>query len=114
MKRLIKISIALFLLGGISGCATVGAPFDFKGSDSLVIGKTVKADVLRQYGEPFRVGYDSGNLKWTYGYYKYRLFGSSDTKDLVITFDKKGYVKDYSYSTSLEDEKWKVMNTDKN
>jgi hypothetical protein len=87
------------------GCATVGKQFQFAGPQSIQVGKTTKDDLVKQYGEPFRVGYDDGDLKWTYGYYKYRLFGDSDTKDLEITFDKSGFVRKYSYATSIEDEK---------
>ena len=106
MKGLASI---LFMSFCLWGCATVGESFEFKGADKLVVGKTTKTEVLKQYGDPFRVGFDSGDLKWTYGFYKYSLFGSSDTKDLAITFDKNGLVKDYTYSTSLEDEKKEIL-----
>ena len=109
MKYFGTISLMLFIIFGTWGCATVGESFEFKGTDKLVVGKTTKAEVLKQYGDPFRVGFDSGDLKWTYGFYKYSLFGSSDTKDLAITFDKNGLVKDYTYSTSLEDEKKEIL-----
>ena len=60
--------------------------------------------MLRHYGNPFRVGYENGNTKWTYGYYQYKLFGTSETKDLAITFDKSGVVSDYTYSSSEPEE----------
>jgi outer membrane protein assembly factor BamE (lipoprotein component of BamABCDE complex) len=103
-KRL-KEGTALVPLVMLSSCATVGQPFVFSGPDSIQAGKTTRAEISERYGEPFRAGYDSGNLKWTYGYYKYRLFGDSDTKDLDVTFDKNGVVKSYTYSTSVPDEK---------
>jgi hypothetical protein len=105
MNRFGVILLMFFCSVGIWSCATVGNSFNFKGPESIVIGKTTKEEILKQYGEPFRVGYDDGELKWTYGFYKYRLFGSSDTKDLDLTFDKSGYVKNYTYATSLDEEK---------
>ncbi len=82
------------------GCATVGAPFQFQGPGSIVVGKTTQSEILNRYGKPFRVGFENGDTKWTYGYYQYRVLGSSDTKDLTVTFDQKGVVSDYTYSSS--------------
>lgn len=101
------------ILSGLSGCATAGRQFEFSGPESITPGKTTKAEILSQYGEPFRVGYDNGTLKWTYGYYKYRVFGQTDTKDLVVSFDRSGSVKDYTYSTSLEEEKRRILSEKK-
>lgn len=114
MNRLGTISLMFFCMFGTWGCATVGESFEFKGADKLVIGKTSKAEVRKQYGDPFRAGFENGDLKWTYGFYKYRLFGSSDTKDLAITFDQNGIVKDYTYSTSIEEEKKELLHSEKN
>jgi hypothetical protein len=91
---------ALFL----SGCATMGSSFDFKGPPSIEIGKTTKQQIHASYGDPFRTGYEDGKLKWTYGYYQYRLFGDSETKDLAITFNRNGVVSGYTYSSSNPDE----------
>jgi hypothetical protein len=88
----------------VAGCATVGSQFQFRGSDSIVKGKTSRSEILSVYGNPFRVGFENGNSKWTYGYYKYRLFGDSETKDLDITFDKNNIVSSYTYSSSVPDE----------
>ncbi|HAB51303.1 MAG: hypothetical protein A2381_13260 [Bdellovibrionales bacterium RIFOXYB1_FULL_37_110] len=99
----------LLLVFVLLGCATVGSKFDFKGPNSIRTGETTRNDIINLYGEPFRVGYDNDNLVWTYGHYKYRLFGPTETKDLRIMFDKKGLVKDYTYSTSVDGEKEKLM-----
>ena len=93
----------------LAGCATVGAPFDYQGPDSLIKGKTTQADVVKKYGDPFRVGYENDFPKWTYGYYHYRLFGDSETKDLDITFDKTGVVSSYTYSSSTPQEVAKAV-----
>ncbi len=110
MKRYSRITHTLIILNlgmslfTLSGCATIGDQFQFRGPESIVIGKTTRNEIRSAYGEPFRVGYENGATRWTYGYYQYRLFGSSDTKDLAITFDKKGIVSSYSYSSSDTDE----------
>jgi len=106
MKQSSLLLLGIFVF--IVGCATVGREFSFKGPDSIVIGQTTRASILKEYGEPFRVGYENGNEKWTYGYYKYRLFGDSDTKDLEITFDKNGIVNSYGYDSSIEEDKRKI------
>lgn len=97
----------VYLLMGIlflSNCATVGKPFEFKGPSSIINGQTTQSNIIALYGNPFRVGYDNGDLKWTYGYYKYKLIGETETKDLNITFDKKNVVSGYTYSSSVPDE----------
>ncbi len=94
------ILMGLIFAGFLAGCATVGKRFTFAGPQSIVIGTTTKTDILKQYGPPFRVGYDSGRVKWTYGYYQYSLFGDSQTKDLSVTFNPNGTVATYDYSSS--------------
>ena len=102
--KLLLFTIATGISLTSSGCATIGNSFQFDGPESVVVGETTKAEVLAHYGNPFRVGYENGHLKWTYGYYQYRLFGSSDTRDLSITFDKHNVVENYTYSSSDSDE----------
>jgi hypothetical protein len=70
----------------------------------VVKGKTTKAQVLAMYGDPFRVGFENGDAKWTYGYYHYRLFGETETKDLDISFDRNGVVSSCTYSSSTPEE----------
>ncbi len=103
MKRITVLSFAILFL--ISGCATVGSQFYFKNPNEIIIGKTTKIEMMNNYGTPFRVGFDSGKLQWTYGYYKYSLFNDADTKDLTITFDSKGVVTNYIYSSSSAEDK---------
>jgi hypothetical protein len=106
IKRLLLESRMIWLvLLILTGCATAGRAFVFESPSSIQIGKTTQAEVLTKYGEPFRAGYANGNLKWTYGYYRYRLFGDTDTKDLDITFDKNGTVSEYTFATSIPEEK---------
>jgi hypothetical protein len=98
--KIVILSVIGFCIMLQLGCATVGGNFQFKGPESIQIGKTTKSELMSNYGKPFRVGYDNGDTKWTYGYYQYRIFGSSDTKDLIITFNNKGVVSNYAYSSS--------------
>jgi hypothetical protein len=92
------------LLAGY-GCITVGKRFYSDDLSWIVKNQTTKDDVYDELGEPFRVGNDSGKLTWTYGYYKYSLFGSTRTKDLVFYFNSSGRVDSYVFNTSFPGEK---------
>ena len=100
--RLLSMAIAAAIL---SGCATVGKDFDSTSLSWLKAGETAKKDVLTKLGDPFRVGMDSGDQTWTYGYYKYRLIGDSATKDRVIRYSADSKVKSYTLNTSFPEEK---------
>ena len=102
-------AICLFVMISLSGCATVGREFSFQGPGELAIGQTKQSDIIKKYGRPFRVGYDSGDVQWTYAYYQYSAFSDSQTKDLVITFNKEGKVKSYVFNSSYEEDKMKIM-----
>jgi outer membrane protein assembly factor BamE (lipoprotein component of BamABCDE complex) len=88
-----------------AGCASIGRDFDSTSLDWLKPGETDKTIILDHIGGPFRVGFDAGDPTWTYGFYKYRLFGTSVTKDLVIRFDAVGKVKSFTLNTSFPEEK---------
>lgn len=98
----IRAAILILLL---AGCATVGHDFDSTGLSWLKAGETSKAQVLEQLGNPFRVGIDSGDLTWTYGFYRYKLIGQSNAKDLVIRFHPDGKVKSFMLNTTFPEEK---------
>ena len=91
------------------GCVTVGHNFPSEQFTWIEKGQTTWQDVEQKMGEPFRAGTDDGRLTWSYGYYKYSLFGQTKTKDLVIYFNKNGTVSSYTFNTSFPDEKkdWK-------
>lgn len=107
--RLKQLGVMAGVLMMVYGCISVGRPFYSDDLSWIKKGKTTKDDVSDELGEPFRVGSDSGKLTWTYGYYKYSVFGSTRTKDLVIYFNKDGTVESYVFSTSFPEEKelWK-------
>jgi hypothetical protein len=97
-------SLLIILIVGLTGCANIGKPFQFKGPKSIILGKTSKKEIEKDYGDPFRVGYENGKEKWTYGQYQYKVFGDSTTRDLAITFDQNDLVTDYVYSSSEAEE----------
>ena len=105
--------IIVFLLGlsflVLTGCVTAGQNFRSDDLSWIVVNKTSQGEIQRILGEPFRVGVDAGSLTWTYGYYRYRLFGETRTKDLVIEFNRDGKVSSYTFNTSFPEEKtdWK-------
>ena len=55
-----------------------------------------------------RVGSDAGVPTWTYDYYEYRVFGESNSKDLVLRFSADSTVKSYALSTTFPEEKKKL------
>jgi hypothetical protein len=93
--------ILLFtLLITTASCATRGKEFS---SDLSWIKKeiTKKEDVKLVLGDPFEVGYSSGQPTWTYGLYQYRLFGDTHTKELKLYWSRNGVIERYSFSSSF-------------
>ena len=83
---------------GLAGCLTVGREFPTSEIGHLQIGKTTRDDVQRMFGEPWRSGIEDGRRTWTYGHYRYKLFGTTETRDLVVRFDPNGVVASYTYN----------------
>ena len=95
---------ACYLLFVLSlSCATRGRDFP---SDMSWIKKdiTKKSDVKQLLGEPYQVGYSSGQATWTYGYYRFRLFGDSNTKELKLYWNRSGQVDNFSFTSSFPDD----------
>jgi outer membrane protein assembly factor BamE (lipoprotein component of BamABCDE complex) len=90
----------VFLVSFLSSCATVGRDFPESRVAEIRIGKTTQDDVLKMFGSPWRVGIEDGLTTWTYGKYRYRLIGETNTKDLVIRFDAKNIVVSYTFNTT--------------
>jgi hypothetical protein len=95
---------ALVLLGfGLlfnSGCATVGHDFPEDMISKIEMGRTTKDDLLAMFGEPWRTGIEDGLKTWTYAKYRYRLFGSTSTTDLIVRFNAEDVVESYSFNTT--------------
>ena len=89
-------------LSMLTACASVGSNFDSTQVSSIEIGVTTKSTIEQTYGKPWRTGIEDGKATWTYGYYRYRLFGNSSTKDLVVRFNKNDTVASYSFNQTLD------------
>lgn len=83
-----------------AGCATIGAPFAVENVRNLEIGKTSRSDVVQMFGAPWRTGLEDGRETWTYGHYRYSLFGADRTRDLVVRFGADGKVASYTFSST--------------
>ena len=99
-RGLTKTGIMLLAIFLIIGCVTVGKDFPVEKVSGIQIGKTTQQDIRLQFGSPWRVGIEDGRTTWTYGKYKYRLIGDTDTTDLVIRFDSQNIVASYSFNTT--------------
>lgn len=105
------VSALLFCgMWALTGCATMGHEFPVAPVDDIVIGRTTQTDVQRMFGNPWRVGVEDGDTTWTYGHYKYRLFGRSRTRDLVVRFDANGVVSSYSFNTTEHEDRPSAQN----
>jgi hypothetical protein len=105
MSRLHARCAALTLMACLGvGCLNVGYEFPVEPVRKIEIGKTMREDVRDMFGEPWRTGIEDGERTWTYGRYRYSLFGEAATRDLVVRFDARGVVTSYSFnSTHAED-----------
>ncbi len=83
---------------------TVGRSFATHEVSRLEIGVTSREEVRDLFGEPWRRGLEDGESTWTYGHYRYSLFGEATTRDLVVRFDTRGVVSSYSFNTSVPDD----------
>lgn len=96
---------SLLLVSGIAatqltGCFTVGQEFAASRVPEIKIGQSRKQDITELFGTPWRTGMEDGRPTWTYGIYKYSLFGGDDTQDLLIRFDPQGIVRSYTFSST--------------
>jgi len=84
----------------LGGCVTIGRPFDRTKVPAIVINKTKQADILGEFGQPFRTGLEDGDLTWTYLHYRLGLGTGQTTSDLYLRFNSDGTVKSYAYNTN--------------
>ena len=103
-KRAVTLSYLLLVTGvaasQLTGCFSVGQEFAGSRVPEIKIGKTTKQQVTDIFGTPWRTGIEDGRTTWTYGIYKYSLFGADDTQDLLIRFDPQGVVRSYTFSST--------------
>lgn len=91
---------ALVIAAIVGACANVGRDFQDSRVPEIIIGKTTQGQVEQMFGKPWRVGLEDGQRTWTYGKYRYKLFGQSNTKDLVIRFNETDVVVSYTFNTT--------------
>jgi outer membrane protein assembly factor BamE (lipoprotein component of BamABCDE complex) len=84
----------------LTGCFTVGQEFSPTRVNEIKIGQTRKQDITELFGNPWRTGMEDGQTTWTYGIYKYSLFGGDNTQDLLIRFDNQGVVRSYTFNST--------------
>ncbi len=99
LPALVKWLLLITLLS-IMACATAGRDFPSTRVPDIETGKTTKNEIRSVFGSPWRVGLEDGEQTWTYGRYRYKLFGSSSTKDLVVRFNDQNIVSSYSFNTT--------------
>ena len=107
----------------LSGCASVGNESIADASretvsEQLTKGKTTQAQVRQLYGDPMKTSFtDSGNETWEYEFSRLRSKpinfvpylnavysgAEGDKKSLVIFFDKRKVIQQYTISTSKVD-----------
>jgi hypothetical protein len=102
-KRLAGAAVTVILAALAPACATVGRGFPVAPVADIRIGETTQSQIRSLFGPPWRVGVEDGQETWTYGKYRYRLFGESSTTDLVVRFGAGGVVASYSFSTTEHD-----------
>lgn len=87
-----------------AGCASVGHEFNAQQVHMIRLGETTQNEIVSMFGQPWRKGIENGVTIWTYGHYTYRVIGETDTKDLVIKFNKEGKVSSYTFNTTMHEE----------
>ncbi|WP_114417627.1 outer membrane protein assembly factor BamE domain-containing protein [Marinospirillum perlucidum] len=98
MLKMKALFVGLGLVLLLDGCATVGQPYAEHKVNQLEVGETTRSEVEELFGAPWRVGLESGQQTWTYGYYRYSLFSDAQTSDLVVRYDEEGKVASYTYN----------------
>jgi hypothetical protein len=93
--------MTLFLVA--SSCVTQGRDF-YSQLDWIKKGKTRQTDVKLLLGDPQFVGSSDGTPAWTYGYYKYRLFSPSYTKEVKFYWNADATVQTWSFNSSFPDD----------
>ena len=91
---------AAVIAAGLGGCATIGHDFDVGNVPEIEMGTTTRSDIVRMFGTPWRTGIEDGREAWTYGHYRFSMFGPEKTRDLVVRFDDQGRVVSYSFSST--------------
>ncbi len=101
MTKRCSFAAAALAVALCTGCMTVGHSFPTREVRQIEIGKTTRDEVKSLFGEPWRTGLEDGESTFTYGHYRYSIFGEGTTRDLVVRFDSRGVVSSYSFNSSV-------------
>ena len=108
MEKL-KLSLIIFFIISLVGCATVGRKINQEAVSSIEKGKTTREEVIRLLGSPDQITKDvNGNITMTYMYVRATtrpetlipvvgiFAGGADVQNqmVMITIDQDGKVKD--------------------
>ncbi|MCA2959186.1 MAG: hypothetical protein IOD12_02980 [Silvanigrellales bacterium] len=104
LPRMLAITSLASMVLVSQGCLTVGDDFTSEVT-WIQRDKTTRQEIESKVGQPFRVGYDTGLLTFTYGFYRYSVFRPTRTKDLTVRFNKDGTVNSYSFASSFDEDK---------
>ncbi len=96
--------VLLLVLCGGPGCVSVGKDFPAAPIGDLALGETTQSQVQREFGAPWRTGVEDGRRTWTYGHYRYSLFGGAYARDLVLKWNQGGVLASYTYATTEPDD----------
>ena len=100
LESLARVAAVVLTAAAFSGCLTVGRDFPADRVGEIAIGKTTRDEIHRMFGEPWRTGLEDGRRTWTYGHYRYKLFGTTETRDLVVRFEPNGTVASYTFNSA--------------
>lgn len=99
-KGTMRAAVAGAALLAVTGCATIGHKFAVENVPQVKIGETTRSDAVHLFGTPWRTGLEDGRETWTYGHYRYSIFGSAHTRDLVLRFGPDGKVASYTFNST--------------
>jgi outer membrane protein assembly factor BamE (lipoprotein component of BamABCDE complex) len=98
---------SILLLSSLVWCTTacVTSGQEFKSDLSWINkGQTNKDQVKLMLGNPQFVGSSDGTPAWTYGFYKYRLFSPSYTKEVKFYWTPENTVESWSFNSSFPED----------
>jgi hypothetical protein len=102
MKRLVPLSLALFITLVLAGCGSTGKNFPSGHVEEIQNGVTTQLQILDWFGIAFKEGVRNGNPLWTYQFDAYNSIGKDHSKELIILFDKDHIVQAYRYASNMD------------
>lgn len=96
-------AVAALSLISLPSCATSGREFPVQ-FGWVTKGRTQQKDVKLMLGNPQFIGSSDGVPVWTFGYYRYRLFSPSYTKEIKFYWNPDNTLQSYSFNSSFPDD----------